>query len=74
MLPAIAPMADEVYKSAGGQDYNGYPIIPAQPQEVQDGSQENQTPAQAEMLSPHENTHPQFPPNPDVGMMAGIDS
>lgn len=60
-LPAIAPMADEVYKSAGGVDYNGFPII-NNPQEVAG------VPPQDNL-----NTHPQYPPNPDVGMMAGID-
>ena len=60
MLPAIAPMADEVYKSAGGQDYNGFPII------------DN---PQALPVPPYEqNTHPQYPSNPQVGMMTGIDS
>jgi len=62
VLPAIAPMADEVYKSAGGEDFNQFPLI-NNPQAVAG------VPPQDNL-----NTHPQYPPNPDVGMMRGIDS
>jgi hypothetical protein len=59
---------------------------PTEQQEAQNGSEQRQeqeqNPTETEMLGnqvevlppPEQNTHPQFPPNPDVGMMAGIDS
>lgn len=59
--PLISPIADEVYKSAGGQDYSGFPIIGGD------------LPAPPNQSHFSENTHPQWPANPDVGMMAGID-
>lgn len=78
LLSVISNMADEIYKSAGGQDYNGFPIVQAQLQpQVVDGG-EGQSLTSAEVLNQpdinRENTHPQYPPNADVGMMKGIDS
>lgn len=60
MVPAIAPLADKIYRSAGGQDHDAAPIIP-----------EPAVPMPT--TPPDTNTHPLFPANPDVGMMAGID-
>jgi hypothetical protein len=83
LMPQIAIMGDEISKSAGFVDHDGGSIVsqptqPTQPQEAQNESQEQQVTTEAEMLGaimpPEQNTHPQFPPNPDMGMMAGIDS
>lgn len=62
--PNIAPVADAMWLSAGGQDANAAPAIPA-----------IQAPVPA-MEMPH-NTSPNFPPRlpgPDVGMDAGIET
>jgi len=58
--PAITPIADSIYMSAGGADLNGAPLIspseaPAQPMDIQ------------------ENSHPNFPANPAAPQMpAGV--
>jgi len=60
ILPQIAPISDSIYKSAGGEDMNGYPLA--------------QAPEQAMPIQPaQQNTSPNFPPNPEVGMMQGIE-
>lgn len=62
--PAIAPISDEIYKSGGGIDYNGFPIVNA--------------PAQAMPVAPMpKNTSPNFPANPESpgqGANAGIET
>jgi hypothetical protein len=59
--PTIAPMADEMLMSAGFVDANAAPAIP------------NAPPGAAGMPM-RENTSPNFPPNPDVGMDHGIET
>jgi hypothetical protein len=59
--PPIAPVADEMLGSAGFIDANQAPAIPAMPVGV---------PA-AEVP---QNTSPMFPPNPEVGINAGIET
>ena len=56
--PAIAPLADAMLRSAGYQDQDMAPIIPAPATPIQSN------------VDLAENTHPLFPPNPDVGMTA----
>lgn len=60
---ALAQMTDELYKSAGGKDFNAYPII-NNPQAI----------AGMPVEAQQQNTHPQFPANPDVGMRTGMDT
>lgn len=59
LVPSIAPMADQMLKSAGFVDQDAAPIMPAQPT-----GQGVQLP---------ENTHPTMPANPAVGMNTGIE-
>lgn len=59
--PAIAPVADQIWSSAGGQDADAPPAIPG----VAPGTPVVQQP---------QNTSPNFPPNPDVGMARGIET
>lgn len=59
--PAIAPVADQVWASAGGQDADAAPAIPGVPDGI-------------ESTPMDENTSPNFPPNPDVGMTQGMES
>ena len=59
--PAIAPVADQIWSSAGGQDADAAPAIPG----VTTGTPVVNLPL---------NTSPNFPPNPDVGMKQGIES
>lgn len=59
--PSIAPVADQIWRSAGGTDADAAPAIPG----VALGTQSVEMP---------KNTSPGFPPNPDVGMMQGIES
>ena len=59
LIPPIAPISDSIYKSAGGQDMNGYPIAQVPEQPIQSDIQQN--------------TSPMFPPNPGVGMATGIE-
>lgn len=59
--PAIAPVADQIWLSAGGTDANAAPAIPG----IQPG---------VEPLDMPSNTSPNFPPNPDTGMEAGIET
>ena len=61
MQPSIAPMADAMLLSAGFTDANAAPAIPA----AEPG---------AEAMDMPENTSPNFPPNPAVGMDAGIET
>lgn len=60
MVPTIAPLADKIYRSAGGVDHDAAPIIPEPAQPIPSGP-------------PEANTHPLFPANPDRGMLAGIE-
>jgi len=60
MIPAVAPLADKLLRSAGFQDKDAAPIVPESEQII---------PA-APMP---ENTNPLTPPNPDVGMQRGIE-
>lgn len=55
--PAIAPLADAMLRSAGYQDQDAAPIVPAPP-------------AQVQPVDIAQNTHPLSPPNPEAGMMA----
>lgn len=61
--PTIAPMADQMLLSSGFEDKDSPPAIPA-PQGDESAGQQ-QAP---------ENTHPNFPPNPSVGMDSGIET
>lgn len=60
VAPAIAPLADKIYRSAGGVDHDAAPIIPEPAGPV---------PTDA----PESNTNPLTPANPGRGMMAGIE-
>ncbi len=62
LQPTIAPLADQLLKSAGFQDADLPPIVP----EVAPGVQG--------VAGLPQNTSPNFPPNPDVGMNAGIET
>jgi hypothetical protein len=55
--PAIAPLADAMLRSAGYEDKDASPIIPAPA-----------APIMPEQIP--QNTHPLNPPNPEAGMMA----
>ena len=59
--PAIAPVADQIWLSAGGADANAAPAIPGIQPVV-------------EPLDMPSNTSPNFPPNPEAGMEAGIET
>jgi len=61
MQPAIAPMADQMLLSAGFVDANAAPIIPPPPPGV-------------DPIDAPQNTSPNFPPNPNVGIDAGIET
>src|SRR5574343_182376 len=58
MAPAIAPLADKIYRSAGGQDKDAAPLIPGPAAAI---------PTDAPDMSTNPLTHA----NPDAGMMAG---
>ena len=60
MAPAIAPLADKIYRSAGGQDKDAAPLIPEPAAAIQTDA-------------PDMSTNPLTPANPDAGMMAGIE-
>lgn len=60
IAPQVAPLADMMYKSAGGVDYDSAPAIP-------------EVPPGTEAVAPQRNTHPLTPVNPDVGMNDGIE-
>lgn len=65
MLPAIAPLADELALSAGFQDSNAPPIIPEAAPLL---------PAPAPETQMQENTSPNFPPIAAHGITEGIES
>lgn len=56
--PSVAQLADMLYKSAGGVDHDGPPII--------------DTPEQASGQMPPVSTHPLTPDNPQAGMDVGL--
>ena len=56
--PGLAPSMDEILKSSGFVDHNGSPVA-------------LQPPAQPAQPMP-QNTHPNFPPHPDVGATTGM--
>lgn len=58
--PAIAGVADGILGSVGVTDMNASPLIPVPP-------------AGTPSIPVRENTSPNFPANPDVGMMSGIE-
>lgn len=62
-VPQVAGLADELLQSAGFEDKNAPPIVPQI-----DASMIPAAPL------PGENTNPLTPPNPDVGMNAGIET
>lgn len=62
MQPSIAPMTDQMLGSAGFIDHNAAPIVPSVP------------PGTEVVEDQPENTHPNFPPNPDVGMEQGMET
>ncbi len=68
VVPELAGMADQMYKSAGGVDHDEPPIVAGVPGAVGDGTEL----AQAEQMDPA-STNPLTPPNPAVGMNAGIE-
>ena len=59
--PTIAPVADAMWLSAGGKDANAAPAIP-EPQGAQG------------LEGLPQNTSPNFPPSPEVGMNTGIET
>jgi len=59
--PAIAPVADQIWASAGGDDADAEPAIPGMPGSI-------------EPIDMPSNTSPNFPPNPDTGMNIGIET
>ena len=59
--PAIAPVADQIWASAGGDDADAEPAIPGMPGGI-------------EPIDMPSNTSPNFPPNPDTGMNIGIET
>jgi len=65
-MPSVAPIADDVSKSAGFIDRNGYPLVNQQPV-TQPGT----------VVPTLHNTDPRFPANPQspaTGMMHGIET
>ena len=62
LQPSISPLAEALLQSAGFKDANAAPIVPSVPEGVQG----------IEGLP--QNTSPNFPPNPDVGMNEGIEA
>lgn len=62
-VPQVAGLADELLQSAGFEDKNAAPIVPQI-----DASMIPAAPL------PGENTNPLTPPNPDVGINAGIEA
>jgi hypothetical protein len=67
LAPDIAPLADEIYLSAGGVDKNGAPIV-TPPDAAMDLADEAVIP---------QNTDPRFPANPEspaVGIHEGIET
>jgi hypothetical protein len=67
MVPSIAPLADAMLLSAGFVDANAAPSIPEVPAGVQGVPMQENT-------SPNFPPQPGTPPNPDVGMDAGIET
>ncbi len=64
-VPQVAPIADEIYKSAGGEDKNGFPLT---------GQQDLN---QQVTVDQPQNTDPRFPANPQspsAAMMHGIET
>ena len=62
LMPSIAPLADQMLLSAGFKDANAAPAIPGVPEGTQG------------VPGIPESTSPNFPPNPDVGMLDGIEA
>lgn len=62
LMPAIAQPADDMLMSAGFKDANASPGIPTMPEGVQG------------IADLPQNTSPNFPPNPDVGITQGIEA
>ena len=58
--PAVAPLADALLKSAGYQDQDAAPIVPAVPEGL-------------DVLPPEMNTNPMTPANPATGMNDGTE-
>lgn len=63
LTPGVAPLADELMLSAGFEDHNKPPVIPQDVPRL----------ARIDPVSP-ENTSPNFPPQADRGVTAGIES
>lgn len=61
MVPSIAPLADAMLLSAGFVDANAAPAIP-------------EVPAGVQPVAMPENTSPNFPPNPGIGINTGIEA
>ena len=59
--PAIAPVADQIWASAGGDDADAEPAIPGMPGSI-------------EPIDMPSNTSPNFPPNPATGISSGIET
>ncbi len=73
-VPGVVPIADEIAKSAGFVDKNGYPLVNQSAQPV---ALPGQQPGMETMPEQRINTDPRFPPNPEsasVGMMRGIET
>ena len=66
-VPGVAPLADELMLSAGFEDANAAPVIP--------GPATPQLPAPDTTVPeiPNSNTSPNFPPQADQGVTAGIE-
>lgn len=63
MTPGVAPLADELMLSAGFEDHNAAPVIPQNTPKIE------YVPADVP-----KNTSPNFPPQADRGVTAGIES
>jgi hypothetical protein len=81
--PAIVPIADSIYQSAGGQDKNEAPLIQSPQPQVQSIAEEQVEPVDNAMEettehdAPPSNTSPMLPPKPQtplVGMKQGIET
>lgn len=72
-IPGVAPIADEIYLSAGGEDKNGFPIAnpPTQAEQLPTRYSEQTR------INIDQNTSPMFPPNPQSpveGVTEGIET
>lgn len=60
IMPGIAPVADQILRSAGMEDHDAPPLVAA-------------APAGTTGVALSRNTSPLYPTNPDIGMRSGIE-